>query len=120
MQDLLRLQTLSAANVVDTDDGGQEIVDVPITVPETEYSQVMTRVSVPDKGTLLLGGQKITVEVDKEAGVPVLSKIPLLGRAFRNRSFLKDQQILLILVKPTIILQEEREADAIAAMGGGF
>jgi len=51
--------------------------------------------------------------------VPVLSKIPILGRLFGNRSIVKDQRILLILVKPTIILQEEREAEAIAAMEKG-
>jgi len=85
-------------------------------VPETETATVMTRVSVPDRGTLLLGGHKLAAEMDKEVGVPVLSKIPLLGRLFTNRSSIRDQKILLILVKPTIILQEEAEQDAIAAM----
>jgi general secretion pathway protein D len=79
----------------------------------------MTRVSVPDGGTLLLGGQKIAAEVEKEIGVPVLSKIPVLGRLFGNRSKIKDEKILLILVKPTIILQEERESEAISAMEAG-
>jgi len=73
-------------------------------------------VSVPDGGTLLLGGQRITAEVEKEAGVPVLSKIPVVGRLFSNRTKVKDHKILLILVKPTIILQEEREKEAIAAL----
>jgi type II secretory pathway component GspD/PulD (secretin) len=77
-------------------------------------------VSVPDKGTLLLGGQKIGAEVQREAGVPILSKIPILGRAFRNTSEVKDHKILLILVKPTIILQEEAEADAIASFDKAF
>ncbi len=45
-----------------------------------------------------------------------MSKIPLIGRLFSNRTMVKDHKILLILVKPTIILQEEREQDAIAAM----
>jgi general secretion pathway protein D len=88
-------------------------------MPETETSQVQTRVSVPDGGTLLLGGQKLSAEVEKEVGVPVLSKIPIIGRAFRNTSKVRDQKILLILVKPTIILQEEREAEAVAALSGG-
>jgi general secretion pathway protein D len=87
-----------------------------IPMPETEISRVETRVSVPDKATLLLGGQRVTSEVEKEAGVPVLSKVPFLGRLFSNRSKIKDSQILLILVKPTIILREEKEAEAIAAM----
>jgi type II secretory pathway component GspD/PulD (secretin) len=87
-----------------------------IQYPETEISQVQTRVSVPDRATLLLGGQKITAEIEREAGVPVLSKVPFLGRLFSNRSKVKDNLILLILVKPTIILREEAEAEAIAAM----
>jgi len=77
-------------------------------------------VSVPDGGTLLLGGQKVTSEVEMEAGVPVLSKVPVLGRLFANRSKVKDHKILLILVKPTIILQEERDAEAIGAMESNF
>lgn len=89
---------------------------IDIREPETEISRVETRVSVPDKGTLVLGGQKVTVEAERESGVPILSKIPFIGRAFSNRSKVKDQKILLILVQPTIILQEETEAEAIAAM----
>jgi type II secretory pathway component GspD/PulD (secretin) len=42
--------------------------------------------------------------------------VPVLGRLFSNRSRVRDHKILLILVKPTIILQEEREAEALAAM----
>ncbi len=91
-----------------------------IQYPETEISRVETRVSVPDKATLLLGGQRLTAEIEKEAGVPVLSKIPLLGRLFSNRSQVKDSLILLVLVKPTIILREEAEAGAIAAMENSF
>jgi type II secretory pathway component GspD/PulD (secretin) len=87
-----------------------------ISYPTTELSRIETRVSVPDGGTLLLGGHKLTAEVEMESGVPILSKIPILGRAFSNRSKVKDQRILLILVQPTIILQEEAEASAIAAM----
>jgi type II secretory pathway component GspD/PulD (secretin) len=87
-----------------------------IPLPETEVSRVQTRVSVPDRATLLLGGQRVTVDVEREAGVPVLSKVPFLGRLFSNRSKVKDNLILLILVKPTIILREEAENKAIAAM----
>jgi len=85
-----------------------------VKMPQTEISRVQTRVSVPDKGTLLLGGQKITSDVDVEAGMPVLSKLPILGRLFSNRSTVKDSKILLILVKPTILLQEEKDAEAVA------
>jgi len=115
LTDLLRLRTHQVEQVVTTGTTtGTEQYEV--TVPETETSSVMTRVSIPDGGTLLLGGQKITSEIEKEAGVPVLSKIPVIGRLFSNRSTIKDHKILLILVKPVIMLQEEGEADAIAGM----
>ena len=119
LTDLLRLRTHQVEQVVTTGTTvGTE--EYEVTVPETETSSVMTRVSIPDGGTLLLGGQKITSEIEKEAGVPILSKIPILGRLFSNRSVIKDHKILLILVKPVIMLQEEREAEAIAGMEGEF
>jgi len=98
--------------------GAGEVQSWQVRTPEIENTSLMTRVSVPDSGTLLLGGQRISAEVETEAGVPILSKIPFIGRLFSNRSKVRDQKILLILVKPTIMLQEEREAEAIAAMEG--
>jgi type II secretory pathway component GspD/PulD (secretin) len=86
--------------------------------PTTDLSSIQTRVSVPDRGTVLLGGQTLTASKQKEAGVPILSKVPILGRFFSNSSDVQDKRILLILVKPTIVLKEEAEEDAIAAMGG--
>lgn len=77
--------------------------------PELQITEVKTTVSVPDGGTLLLGGQTVAGETEREIGVPVLSKIPFLKRLFTNRSLAKDEQILLILVRPTIILQREIE-----------
>ncbi len=111
--------TVVEAPVVDGADGA-DVVTYNVQLPETETSTVMTRVSVPDGGTLLLGGQKISAEMETEAGVPILSKIPILGRLFSNRSTVKDQKVLLILVKPTIMLQEEREAEALAALENEF
>jgi general secretion pathway protein D len=119
LTDLLRLRTHQVDQVVTTGTTAST-QEFEVTVPETETSSVMTRVSVPDGGTLLLGGQKITSEIEKEAGVPILSKIPILGRLFSNRSTIRDQKVLLILVKPVIMLQEEREAEAIAGMESEF
>ncbi len=95
-----------------------QVTSYDVQLPDQESSSMMTRVSVPDRGTLLLGGQRITAEVEMESGVPILSKIPLIGRLFTSRSKVKDSKILLILVKPVILLQEETEAEAIAAMEG--
>ncbi len=89
--------------------GGGAVFEGFIQLPELEVTQVRSTVSVPDKGTLLLGGQRLVGEVELEAGVPVLSKLPILNRLFTNTSTVKDERTLLILIKPTIILQSEQE-----------
>ena len=77
--------------------------------PEVQITEVKTTVSVPDGGTLLLGGQTLTGEIERDSGVPILSKIPFLKRLFTNHSMAKDEQVLLILVKPTILMVKEIE-----------
>jgi type II secretory pathway component GspD/PulD (secretin) len=79
--------------------------------PGKRTTRVETTVSVPDGGTLLLGGLKQTGEVEREAGVPVLSKTPVLKRFFTNRSLVKDNFTLLVLIKPKIMVREEVEPD---------
>lgn len=104
-------QTGSSAAATDTGFGfiGSAAPSGTIQEPELQITEVKTTVSVPDGGTLLLGGQTVAGETEREIGVPVLSKIPFLKRLFTNRSMAKDEQILLILVRPTIILQREVE-----------
>ena len=87
-----------------------------VTLPISEVADIRTRVSVPDGGTLLIGGQKLGAEINREAGVPGVSKVPLLGRLFSNRSKVKDQDVLLILVKPTIIIPQEAEDEYFAPL----
>lgn len=80
-----------------------------IEAPELELTSIRTTVSIPDRGTLMTGGQRLISETQVEVGVPVLSKIPLLDRLFTNTSQIKDERTLLILIKPTVILQNEEE-----------
>ena len=83
-----------------------------ITLPTESFTTLATTVSIPDGGTVLLGGLKQSGEVEVEAGVPVLSKLPVLKRAFSNESTVKDTRTLLILVKAKIIIQKEAEDEA--------
>jgi general secretion pathway protein D len=92
--------------------GSQTVGSGFIELATQTTQQIRTTVSVPDGGTLLIGGLKLSAERDVDAGVPVLSRIPILKRAFSNTSNVKDDQVLLILIKPTIIIQEEAEAEA--------
>lgn len=79
--------------------------------PTVERTTLQTQVTIPDGGTLLLGGQTIAADIEREAGTPVLSKIPFLKRLFTNTGRSQDEFILLVLVKPTIIIQREIEQE---------
>lgn len=83
-----------------------------IRLTDQQTRGIRTTVSVPDGGTVLLGGLKQVGEVEIEAGVPILSKIPILKRAFTNTTTVKDSQTLLILLKAKILIQKEAEEEA--------
>jgi type II secretory pathway component GspD/PulD (secretin)/tetratricopeptide (TPR) repeat protein len=108
-------QPLRSVIVFGVTEGGTDVPGVVfngfVEAPEVELTQVNTTVSVPDQGTLLLGGQRLVGETEIEAGVPVLSKIPIVNRFFTNTSTIKDERSLLILVRPTIIIQSEQEEE---------
>ncbi len=80
-----------------------------VQLPSFSFVTVSTTVSVPDGGTVLLGGVKRLSEGRNEFGVPLLSKIPYLSRLFRNVGIGRETQSLMMMVTPRIIIQEEEE-----------
>ncbi|MCA9250116.1 MAG: hypothetical protein KDA54_03195 [Phycisphaerales bacterium] len=97
--------------------GAAAAADAFIQLPNVQRQVIRTTVSVPDGGTLLIGGLKTAQEIEAEAGVPILSKIPVLKRLYSARNLVKDEQVLLILVKPKILIQREQEEDAFPTFG---
>ncbi len=101
--------------VVDEDDAvdgndSEDIVEgTTVQLPTFAFTSVSTTVSVPDGGTILLGGIKRQAEGRVERGIPVLSKIPYVSRLFRNVSAGRDSSSLMLMVTPRIIIQEEEE-----------
>ena len=85
------------------------VAEFTIELPEVQVSDLRTTVSVPDGGTLLLGGSKRYVEIEVETGVPILNKVPILRRLFNNRASIRTNQNLLILIRPKILIQSEEE-----------
>lgn len=95
---------VAGGQLVNSDEVGSNVEAPTITV-----TRVQTTVTVPDQGTILLGGQRLVTEQEVESGVPVLSKIPIINRFFTNRVESREEQSLLILLKPTILIQSENE-----------
>jgi general secretion pathway protein D len=82
---------------------------VTVQLPSFSFVSVVTTVSVPDGGTVLLGGIKRLSEGRNEFGVPLLSKVPYINRLFRNVSIGRETDSLMMMVTPRIIIQEEEE-----------
>ena len=95
---------ISTANETELQSNGTTIQQ-----PEFIITTVTTTVSVPDGGTVLLGGIKRQREGRNEFGVPILSKIPYINRLFRNVGLGRTTDSLMLMVTPRIIIQEEEE-----------
>ncbi len=92
-----------------TDDSTVTNTGVTVQLPSFSVVSVNTTVSVPDGGTVLLGGIKRLSEGRNEFGVPILSKIPYINRLFSNVGIGRQTQSLMMMVTPRIIIQEEEE-----------
>ncbi|WP_237607560.1 type II secretion system protein GspD [Roseimaritima sediminicola] len=99
----------NTGETVEEDD--QEVTTQGSTVqlPTFAFTSVNTTVSVPDGGTILLGGIKRLREGRGERGLPILSKLPYINRLFRNTAIGRDASSLMLMVTPRIIIQEEEE-----------
>ncbi len=111
--------TTTSSNTTDADGDGTNENDqatnnvvtsgTTVQLPTFEVISVATTVSVPDGGTVLLGGIKRLREGRNEFGVPLLAKVPYIDRLFRNVGIGRETDSLMMMVTPHIIIQEEEE-----------
>ncbi|MDA0658471.1 MAG: general secretion pathway protein GspD, partial [Planctomycetota bacterium] len=92
-------------------DREEEIEGTTVQLPTLAFTTVNTTVSVPDGGTILLGGIKRLREGRSESGVPFLNKIPFVNRLFNNVGIGREASSLMMMVTPRIIIQEEFEEE---------
>jgi len=98
---------MTAQPVVSAD---RRSVRVVVKVEATEPAKLVgldSTVTVPDGGTVVLGGLKTTTEVRHEYGPPVLSKVPYVNRLFKNVGYGQETQSVLVLVTPRILACED-------------
>jgi type II secretory pathway component GspD/PulD (secretin) len=82
---------------------------VPVELPVTSVTQIKTTVTVPDGGTVLVGGLKKEVRNKTYVGVPLLRHIPVLNLLFgrKGNSTLRSNLFVLIHAKITVVQEEE-------------
>jgi general secretion pathway protein D len=73
----------------------------------TTKNTIKTNVMIENGELLILGGLIEDTFTQSESKVPLLGDIPLLGRLFKSSSKGKDQQVLMMFIRPTIIRNPE-------------
>ena len=76
----------------------QAAQQVDIDLPEIALQQAFTSVTVPDGGTVLLGGFRSMNERKYESYVPIIGKLPILKNAFRRKATIDEKRSLYILL----------------------
>lgn len=96
--------TLKVAQVNDTVIGNQVVAQNDVPIIGTE--QLTTTVTVPSGNTIVIGGLISEYNQKVTNGIPVLSRIPGLGRAFREDSDKVERKELIIFIQPQVVDSE--------------
>ncbi len=72
-------------------------------IPGFQRRSTVTEVTVPPSGVLSLSGLIRAEDTRTESGVPILSKIPIIGSLFRSKDFRTNKTELVIFVKPRVL-----------------
>lgn len=86
------------------------ILPFPLELPNVKVREVSTTITVPDGGTLLVGGFGKYLEQTMSTKIPFLGHIPFLGRLFGQRGRYSDRSKLYLLADVHVINYAELEA----------
>ncbi|HZZ88276.1 MAG TPA: type II secretion system secretin GspD [Caulobacteraceae bacterium] len=96
----------------------QEVSDVSTTTssdidsPTIDQRKFHTQIAVENGQSVAIGGLIQTSKTRSDSGVPGLSRIPVVGMAFRQRLNIGSRDELVVFLKPTLV-RSRSEADAI-------
>jgi len=93
--------TLTIAQVNDTVVGTQLVQ--PNEVPIIGTEQLVTTVTVPDRNTIVLGGLISEENTKDKQGLPILGRIPGLGKLFRTDTDSKVRKELIVFIQPQVV-----------------
>jgi len=89
----------------------QVILQDAIEVPEIGIDRVYTSVTVPDGGTILLGGFRECFKRKNTYTIPIFGSIPVIGWVFRSTGWVKVRRdVLMLLTARILILRDEEKA----------
>ena len=83
--------------------GNNQVVQLPVALPDFTVRQVITTVNVWDGQTVVLGGLISSQVVSENDKVPVIGDVPLLGRLFQSQTKSSVKKNLMIFVTAMVV-----------------
>lgn len=96
--------TLRIAQVNDTVIGNQVVADNNVPIIGTE--QLTTTVTVPTGNTIVIGGLISEQFKTDTQGIPVISRIPGIGRLFKEDITSKSRKELIVFIQPVVVTDD--------------
>jgi len=91
-----------------------------VQLPSFSFSTVNTTVSVPDRGSALVGGINRASSGSTSRGVPIVGKVPGLNRLFNNRGIGSARSASQFRVNATIIDLHEMDQQILGGSPGSL
>lgn len=87
------------------------LTNLNVEFPVLSVTNIKTTVTIPDGGTVLVGGLKRTITQESRSGIPVLSRLPILDLLAGRKGNARMQSNLFVLIsaKITVIRDEEEK-----------
>lgn len=82
---------------------------ISIQLPEVTLQRVRTTVTMPDGGTMMLGGMRLVERQQLKSTVPLIGSLPGLSWLFSRSGTSVQNRKILILIRAKIVLMEELE-----------
>jgi general secretion pathway protein D len=73
-------------------------------IPNIATRYIKTTVSAANGSTIVLGGLITDNKRTSKTGIPILSRIPVIGAVFRNTTTIKNRTELIVLMRPEVAL----------------
>jgi len=81
---------------------GASTLPVTMQLPTLTVTSFATTAKVPDGGSVLLGGLRQMLQVDRKSSVPLLADLPLISFLFKLEGSLDESSSLMVMVRAWI------------------
>jgi type III secretion protein C len=83
-------------------------------LPQVTENQIATQAIINNGDTLVIGGQVVRKVIDQDSGFPFLSRLPILGLLFGQRSRAYTEYLRIYIISPRLLGEDSIQAAAVS------